>query len=261
MAEGKRGFKIYADWKNWLSILTKEQKAEWVDWLFDYVNDLHPEMPNDQALLMACNMTRNALKIDLENYYKKIDAGKKGGIASQLKQKQAKESKAKQNEAQSSTIKQTEAKPSDMIRKDIDMICKDKICNDMTSINIEEDNIETLQQLIMMIECNIYSHNLSNADTETIRNISDKGYSYNSIYRDLKNYKDKGIKTPITYMKKALENAKIQEQVKPKQMDQEQKTYEINSWLDAFNIYYDEEAPQYIRDKAKKYMEDNKRGN
>lgn len=224
MAEGKRGFKIYADWKNWLSILTQEQKAEWVDWLFDYVNDLHPEMPKDQALLMACNMTRNALKIDLENYYKKIEAGKKGGIASQLKQKQAKQSKAKQNEAQTSTLKQNEAKPSDMIRKD--MIRNDMICNDILSKKIEDGNINTLKQLIELIETEIYLKPLSNIDYTTLQDFHSKGYSYDSIYRDLENYKKNGINDPIRYYKKALENAKIQ--------DQEEKKSSGSKWLDEF---------------------------
>ena len=224
MAEGKRGFKIYADWKNWLSILNQEQKAQWVDWLFDYVNDLHPEMPKDQALLMACNMTRNALKIDLENYYKKIDAGKKGGIASQLKQKQAKESKAKQNEAQSSTIKQTEAKSSDMIRKDIDMICKDKICNDMTHKR-EEESINALQLLINEIE-SMFGRCLTIYETETIKDLANR-YTSKQILDEVKENSDK--QNPIAYIKKKIENAKIMEQIKP--IEEESSG---SSWLDTF---------------------------
>ena len=201
MAEGKRGFKIYADWKNWLSILTTEQKAQWVDWLFDYVNDLHPEMPKDQALLMACNMTRNALKIDLDNYYKKIEAGKKGGIASQLKQKQAQSSKAKQNEAKPSTLKQNKAKPSDMIRKDIDMICKDKICNDI-SLKEENDNIEQLQNFMAELE-EMKGRSLTNKDSQlAIKIFNDYGYK-TGLYEIKKNI-DK--ENAIAYTYKVLYN-------------------------------------------------------
>ena len=232
MAEGKRGFKIYADWKNWLSILTKEQKAEWVDWLFDYVNDLHPEMPKDQALLMACNMTRNALKIDLENYYKKIDAGKKGGIASQLKQKQAKQSKAKQNEAQTSTLKQNEAEPSDMIRKDIDMICKDKICNDTTSNNVREDEelqIEILKSLIQEIELR-FNRCLTIYETTTIKDLF-KNFTASQILQEIDNYKDK--ENPIAYIKKKIENSTIKEKVYQPPQEEEETTG--SAWLDNFN--------------------------
>ena len=252
MAEGKRGFKIYADWKNWLAILTQEQKAQWVDWLFDYVNDLHPEMPKDQALLMACNMTRNALKIDLDNYYKKIEAGKKGGIATQLKQKQAKSSKVKQNEAQPSTLKQSQAKSSDMIRKDIDMICKDKICNDISLI--EEENIDKLQDLIQAIE-EMFNRCLTNAEAITIKEFS-KTMSNESIIRDLTLYSDK--QNPIAYMKKMIENAKIQEQVKPNNNEgtpQQPQLTKITCWMDAFKIAHDETYPQQLRDEAKQYLE------
>ena len=251
MAEGKRGFKIYADWKNWLSILTQEQKAEWVDWLFDYVNDLHPEMPKDQALLMACNMTRNALKIDLENYYKKIDAGKKGGIASQLKQKQAKQSKAKQDEAQTSTLKQNEAKPSDMIRKDIDMICKDKICNDNTHINVrEEESINVLQNLIQEIEKR-FNRVLTIYETTTIQDLA-KSFTATQILNEIEANMDK--EKPINYIKSKLEHATIQRPIKE---EEKKTTYptEINCWLDAWKISVSDEAPQYLKEKAKAYME------
>ena len=66
--EGKKSFVLYCDWWDWLECLTQEQKAKWVDWLFAYVRDLQPEMPKDQALMMACKYTKSQLKEDLVKY-------------------------------------------------------------------------------------------------------------------------------------------------------------------------------------------------
>ena len=94
-----------------------------------------------------------------------------------------------------------------MIRKDIDMICKDKICNDISLI--EEENIDKLQDLIQAIE-EMFNRCLTNAEAITIKEFS-KTMSNESIIRDLTLYSDK--QNPIAYMNKMIENAKIQNQI------------------------------------------------
>ena len=87
--------------------------------------------------------------------------------------------------------------------------------------------------MIDAVELNIYNKPISNADVEILKNIVDKGYSYESIYRDLENYKNKGIKQPIAYYDKAFKNATIQEKVYQPPQEEEESTG--SAWLDSFN--------------------------
>ena len=68
MAEGKKSFIVYTSWKIWLDGLTTEQKGQWLEWMFDYCNDLHPNYPKDQAVKIACMMSQDTLKRDLKKY-------------------------------------------------------------------------------------------------------------------------------------------------------------------------------------------------
>ena len=68
MAEGKKSFIVYTSWKMWLDGLTKEQKGIWLDWMMDYCNDLNPDYPQDQAVMIACMMAKDTLKRDLKKY-------------------------------------------------------------------------------------------------------------------------------------------------------------------------------------------------
>ena len=68
MAEGKKSFIVYTSWKMWLDGLTKEQKGIWLDWMMDYCNDLNPDYPQDQAVMIACMMAQDTLKRDLKKY-------------------------------------------------------------------------------------------------------------------------------------------------------------------------------------------------
>ena len=72
MAEGKKSFIVYTSWKMWLDGLTKEQKGIWLDWMMDYCNDLNPDYPQDQAVMIACMMAKDTLKRDLKKYELKV---------------------------------------------------------------------------------------------------------------------------------------------------------------------------------------------
>lgn len=73
MAQGKKSFVVYTSWKIWLDGMTKEQKGDWIDWMFDYTNDLNPELPQDQVVKMACLMCMETLKRDLKKYEDKVE--------------------------------------------------------------------------------------------------------------------------------------------------------------------------------------------
>ena len=77
MAEGKKSFIVYTSWKIWLDGLTTEQKGQWLEWMFDYCNDLHPNYPKDQAVKIACMMSQDTLKRDLKKYEFKVESIKR----------------------------------------------------------------------------------------------------------------------------------------------------------------------------------------
>lgn len=236
----KRGYKIYANWRNWVKLLTTEQKAYWVDWVLDYINQEEKEIPNnDQALAMAINMTKNALDVDMAFYLKKENAGKKGGITTQLKQRKTKSSTLKQNEAEESTNKQVKA---DMIRQDKiskDMISNDMVCNDISSNNnMDEDEKEKTKTLIRDLE-EMFGRNLTGDEAIIITDFS-KTMSNETILRDIKMYKENNIKYPISYMKTLVDNAKTNRALKPVFIDKQEETHNDNEltgceWLDKLN--------------------------
>lgn len=117
--------------------------------------------------------------------------------------------------------------------KSIELEIEKEIDIEEKEIFKEKEQIETLKDLIDAVNLNIYDKQISNTDIEILKNIVDKGYSYESIYRDLENYKNKGIKQPIAYYDKAFKNATIQEKVYQPPQEEEESTG--SAWLDNFN--------------------------
>ena len=72
MAEGKKSFIVYSDWKKYVDELNDEQIGQWTRWMFDYCNDRWEnkeiEYPNDVSVRMLCMMTKDTLKRDLKKY-------------------------------------------------------------------------------------------------------------------------------------------------------------------------------------------------
>lgn len=143
MAENKKGFILYANWWLWLEDLTPQQKAEWVDWLFNYVNDKNPSMPRDQTLKIVCKMTKTQLKEDLEKWQdireKRIEAGKKGGLATQ--------SKNKQNEANALNGKPNQA-VNDNVNVNVNVNDNVNIFKEKNNIKKEKEQIKTLTEFL-----------------------------------------------------------------------------------------------------------------
>ena len=114
-------------------------------------------------------------------------------------------------------------------------------------IKKENDSIDKLQDLIQAIE-EIFSRCLTNAEAITIKEFS-KTMSNESIIRDLTLYSDK--QNPIAYMKKMIENAKIQEQVKPYNNEgtPQQPQTSGSAWLDNWKkaMKGDKEAEEYLK--------------
>lgn len=82
MAEGKKGFLLYADMIKTVEKLPKEKAGELFMVIMQYVNDLNPE-PDDILIQVAFEPIKQQLKRDLKKWDKYIKKqrvnGKKGG--------------------------------------------------------------------------------------------------------------------------------------------------------------------------------------
>lgn len=276
MAEEKKTFIGYCNWLQYVEDLEENEAGKIFIWLLKYVNSTsenNPPYPTEKHLKVICKLFQTQLYEDFlkwkDERERRSEAGKKG-MAIRWNNK---DNNVITNNNKNNTDINEITNITDNVYVDVD----DNV-NDNDNVNViygnklpvyntheEETHIKNLQQLIELVEMNIYNKPISNADTKILKNICNE-FSFDSVYRDLENYKRDGIKQPIPYYKKALENAEIQEKVFKKMDDDEiknnntPKTYEFNDYMSAFKVYVDEDAPQHIRDKAKEFM-DGKRGN
>ena len=224
MAENKKGFILYANWWFWLEDLSIQQKAEWVEWLFNYVNDKNPEMPKDQALKIVCKMTKAQLKEDLEKWQdireKRIEAGKKGGLATQ--------SKNKQNQANALIDKPNQAVNDNVnVNVNVNDIVYDKSHTNNNACACEEEKINLLQQLIQDLE-QLFGRCLTMKELAQIE-LLNKKYSSKTILNEIKNNIDK--EQPIAYICKTLTNIKS---TKLDNREELEKELEEDEWLKGF---------------------------
>lgn len=109
MAEGKNSFILYCDQIKTFSALTEQEAGFVIQWIFKYVNDQNPPMPEDRMMQFIINPIKDQLKRDLKKWdslrEKRVEAGKIGG----LKSAEARASNLKQNEANASELKQEQA--------------------------------------------------------------------------------------------------------------------------------------------------------
>ena len=85
MAENKKAFVVYTDWKKYIDDLTDIQIGKWTRWMFEYCNDkwkdkdTQIEYPKDTAVKMLCLLTKDILKRDLKKYEEKKNRLLKNG--------------------------------------------------------------------------------------------------------------------------------------------------------------------------------------
>lgn len=107
MAENKKSFVAYVDWKNIFTMLSDTEAGQLIKHLLAYVNDENLEL-EDRYLKLAFEPIKMQLERDLEKYEKvkerRSEAGKKGGLKSGESRKQI-----EANEANASLVKQNEA--------------------------------------------------------------------------------------------------------------------------------------------------------
>lgn len=85
MAENKKAFVVYTDWKKYIDDLDNVQVGMWTRWMFEYCNDKWKdkdsqiEYPTDAAVKMLCLLTKDILKRDLKKYEDKKNRLLKNG--------------------------------------------------------------------------------------------------------------------------------------------------------------------------------------
>lgn len=112
MAEGKKSFIAYSDWKTIFDELPDEDAGKLIKHIFAYVNDENPK--SDSILIRAVFATiKITLKRDLEKWEKtsliRSESGRLGGLRSG-ETRQSKQYINEANEANASKLKQTRSK-------------------------------------------------------------------------------------------------------------------------------------------------------
>ena len=72
-------FLIYKQYKSFLEYLTQSEKGDLLDLLFEYAENGTDICPENKAVAMAFNMIKTQVDINVENYEKRVNCGKKGG--------------------------------------------------------------------------------------------------------------------------------------------------------------------------------------
>lgn len=110
----RKSFVLFTEYGEKLARLTDEQLGALFRLVFAYVETGTIPTVEDQMIGMAFDFIRADLDRQAENYTRKVEAGRKGGVAkaSTAKQKLAEPSMPKQSLAEASTIKQNVAEPS-----------------------------------------------------------------------------------------------------------------------------------------------------
>jgi hypothetical protein len=84
MAEGKKSFVAYADWKATFDELSDEDAGKLIKHVFAYVNDENPETDNVLIRAVFANI-KTALKRDLTKWQESLEKKSEGGLLGNLK--------------------------------------------------------------------------------------------------------------------------------------------------------------------------------
>ncbi len=87
MAEGKKSFIAYSDWKGTFDALSDEKAGELIKHIFAYVNDENP-ISDDMLINAVFSNIQNALKRDLQKWDKQYKQRVKAGLRSAEVRKQ-----------------------------------------------------------------------------------------------------------------------------------------------------------------------------
>jgi hypothetical protein len=117
MAQGKKSFIAYADWKNIFDELPNEDAGQLIKHIFSYVNDENPTTESILIKAVFANI-KSTLKRDLEKWDKQLKQRSDAGKAS------AESRKAKSND-RSTTVNETERNSTDSVNVNDNVIVKE----------------------------------------------------------------------------------------------------------------------------------------
>ena len=144
MAEEKKSFIGYCDWLQLVEDLDNEESGKIFQWLLKYVNSTsenNPPYPNEKHLKIICKVLQKQLYEDFlkwkEEKEKRIEAGRKGGLATQ--------SKAKQSQAVLNYTKGIEA---DNVNVNVNVNDNVNVFKEKNNIKKEEEQIKTLTEFL-----------------------------------------------------------------------------------------------------------------
>lgn len=188
MAEGKKSFVLYCDWKKYTDNLTNEQAGIWIKWAIEYCNDLNPDLPQDQAVQMLIILSKDQFKKDLIKYYGRQDRMNKINENKRFQKEQDTISQRNQNEIDSVKCNMLNDK-CNMLYKEENITTKEEKENIYTLTRF----LEELQQLLGYaitgkkgdIACKLYEeYGYKTAMYEIKKNIDKKspiGYTYTAL--------------------------------------------------------------------------------
>lgn len=114
MAEGKKSFIAYADWKNVFDALPNEEAGALIKHIFAYVNDEDPV--SDSVLINAVFANiKSTLKRDLERWEKQIEQRREAG-------KRSAEIRSTKSNDRSTTVNERERNSTDSVNVNVNVI-------------------------------------------------------------------------------------------------------------------------------------------
>ena len=162
MADGKKSFIVYTSWKLWLDALSDSQKGQWLEWMFNYCNDLNPSYPEDKAVEIACRMAQDTLKRDLKKYEARVERIQRINI------------EKKQNEIDTKSTRN---------RNDIECVN----VNDNVNVNVNDINNTINNNIVSKDTCGEVSQE---KPTPLIILPCTKGYNHPIYEEDIEHYKE-----------------------------------------------------------------------
>lgn len=205
MAEGKKAFIVYTNWKNYTDIMTNEQAGQWIKWCLDYCNDLEPKYPEDATAKMLCVMCKDILKADLKKYEEKRERFKKIG-----KQFNNDIEKEIVNDTENGN-QERESKTDSVISNKLIVNSNKLIVDDNSSNNIEgeELQIEIIKSFMQQLE-ELFNGKISPKNRDIAIKMCET-YGSKTALNEIKRNIDKT--NPINYANTILQNQNIDKKI------------------------------------------------
>jgi len=162
MAQDKKSFLLYADWRESFDDLTDEEAGILIKHIFKFVNDEDPEL-EDRLLKQTFIPMRQQLERDLEKWreirVKRSEAGRKGG-------------KAKQANARS--VKQKQANQAVIVNDNVNVTVNDTVINNIGGFS-QDFKSKWIEWLEYKKQFHKFTYKTTQSEEAAIRKLSSLG--------------------------------------------------------------------------------------